>query len=57
MDELIPFLPNIKEIEDKIIMIYQHINQYTPAKFVCENYSKNIVSSFYKRLLTNKEII
>lgn len=55
--ELIPFLPNIKEIEDKIIMIYQHINQYTPAKFVCENYSKNIVSSFYKRLLTNKEII
>ena len=40
----------IKEIEDKIIMIYQHINQYTPAKFVCENYSKNIVSSFYKRL-------
>ena len=32
--ELIPFLPNIKEIEDKIIMIYQHINQYTPAKFV-----------------------
>ena len=49
--EIVPFLPSISDLMEKIAYVYKNYNQYNPRPYVQKKYSKDSVVTFYRDLL------